>query len=251
MYKKTILLAVILAFSSTITSCRTLNSWSGQDGQQYVFEKTHASIVRLEDPKTGGWGTGFFAMTKSGAKVIITNAHICEISLNAPIFLVYHRTKDFTNVRSAKPVKMLKKYANSDLCIVSAPTDYDAPALPLADDVVIDAPIYIIGYPQISILSSSSGYVRGYAISDGGYPLPIEFCTDPKFHIVTFKSREYCFLRIEAMFTDAPGDKGQSGSPGFNSDGEVIGVMSMIIGEYRSFSMLVPLSALKQFLLEN
>jgi S1-C subfamily serine protease len=50
------------------------------------------------------------------------------------------------------------------------------------------------------------------------------------------------------MFTDALGDHGQSGSPGLNSDGEIVGVMSLINGDARPFAFLVPLKNLKEFL---
>ena len=127
----------------------------------------------------------------------------------------------------------------------------------MADDIKIDSRVYILGYPVIALLSTSTGYIRGYEFVDTEYGLPLELCRGVKHHIetVSIKQRDgkivkqqQCFLRAKFIFTDALGDHGASGGPSLNSDGEVVGVMSMIAGQARPFGMLVPLESLREFL---
>jgi S1-C subfamily serine protease len=227
--------------------------------QETVFANAAESIVSLEDAGGKGRGTGF-VVAKDNKQVIITNAHVCEINLATPIFVVYHRIGSSLRAPLRFPGAVIKRDESHDLCMVSIPFDLKVKSLSLADDIHMDTSIYIIGYPSIALLSSSNGFVRGYHIIDQPYPLPIDLCVGRKHYIKTVPikqengknvEKKQCFLRANFLFTDALGDKGQSGSPGLNADGEVIGVMSMIGGNVRPFASLVPLSSLKKFLSTN
>lgn len=260
MKKKLMVATGVLALYSGMSSYLLLRQEAEIYRQENVVKKTSGSIVSLEDAGGRGRGTGFFAMTASGNRVIVTNAHVCEINPQSPIFVVYHRTDNSLRKKAKFPVVALQKDTKSDLCIVSAPIDCDAPALTLADEVKIDSHVYIVGYPIVALLSSSDGYIRGYDIADSPYELPLDLCVGEKHYIKTVpikqgnrksKLTKQCFFRAKMIFTDALGDHGQSGSPGLNGKGEVIGVMSMISGQARPFAFLVPLDALKEFLSKN
>lgn len=214
------------------------------------------SIVSLEDILGRGRGTGFVVTVKSGKQVIMTNAHVCDISPLSPIFAVYHRHDRNLRAQLKFPAGVIKKDEKHDLCMVSVPHDLKVRSLELADDVEIDSRIYIIGYPLVPLLSSSSGFIRGYVPVNMVWPTPLDLCIGKKHYIKTdtiqrngkMIEETRCFLRAKFMFTDAQGDSGQSGSPGLNSDGEVVGVMSIIDGKHRPFAHLVPLDSLREFL---
>jgi S1-C subfamily serine protease len=250
-------LIVLLLVSSLFSSVLLVSHQRDIHEEEIIVADTAESVVSLEDAGGSGRGTGFITETKSGKRVIITNAHVCEINPVTPIFVVYHRTE--TSLRAPLKFKavVIKKDEKHDLCIVSVPPDYGARALVLADDIEVDSKVYILGYPIIALLSTSSGYIRGYELVDTPYNLPLEMCVGVKHHIetVSIKQRngkivkkQQCFLRAEFIFTDALGDHGASGGPALNSSGEVVGVMSMITGEARPFGMLVPLESLREFL---
>jgi hypothetical protein len=223
-----------------------------------VLHQNAESIVSLEDVTTGSSGTGFLANTKSGKQVIITNAHVCEINNLLPLFIVSHRENNILRKYSRFKVKPLKLDSEHDLCLVEVPKDFHFKSIKLAEDVYIDSKVTIVGYPIVPLLSSSSGHYRGRFLISNQYPLEdLKFCVAKKYKIETvsiklkdgtIKNEQICVLTAPFMFTDALADKGQSGSPALNEDGEVVGVMSLVEGQLRAFAMLVPLSALEAFL---
>lgn len=222
-----------------------------------MTENTAESIIQLKDASGRGTGTGFVVLTESGKRVIITNAHVCEINLTNPLFTVSGRQGDNLHAEYMFKAVVIKKDEDNDLCMLSVPLDFSAQPLKLADNAYTDSRIYIIGYPMTYLLSSSDGFIRGYQIIDTDYELPLNLCVGKKHYIKTVPiqqkngkkiNKKYCYFRAKMMFADALGEPGQSGSPGLNGDGEVVGVMSMISGQARPFAFLVPLSDLRKFL---
>jgi len=247
----------ILILCSLLSSYLIVRQEAKINEPEIVLANVAESIVSLEDASGQGRGTGFVVLAKSGERVIITNAHVCEINLVAPIFMVFGRQGESLRSPYRFPVVAIKKDDAHDLCIVSVPPDLKVKPLRLADKAVIDSHIYIIGYPIVALLSSSDGFIRGYKLMDEPYEKPLEMCVGKKHYIKTVPIKhkngkivptKICFFKARFMFTDALGDHGQSGSPGLNGDGEVVGVMSMIDGQARPFAFLVPLSSLKEFL---
>jgi S1-C subfamily serine protease len=59
--------------------------------------------------------------------------------------------------------------------------------------------------------------------------------------------KKYCEMFLLETATTANTDRGASGSPLLNADGEVIGVVNMVFGEV-AWSYAVPLAHLKRFL---
>ena len=257
MEKRLSLITTMLISFSIIASVMIVRQEKQINTQERVFANAAPSIVSLEDTVVGARGTGFLVRAKSGKRVIVTNAHVCEINPGKPMFAVFHRMEDSLRSPLRFPAIVVKKDGSHDLCIVSVPVDLKAEPLELADEVYSDSHLYIIGYPAINLLSSSDGFVRGYQLVDQEYPLDIKLCVGKKHYTKTVPieqengattKEKRCFLRAKFMFTDALGDHGQSGSPGLNGDGEVVGVMSLITGNARPFAYLVPLESLREFL---
>jgi S1-C subfamily serine protease len=254
------MLTSLLVIYGLITSFLLLNHETRLDENRFLIRKTSEAIVSLET--AGGRGTGFLVKTKSGKKVIVTNAHVCEMGRKSPLFFVYHRNGTQVRERLKLPTIPLKIDDKHDLCIMAAPPDLTAKPLKLADDVFLDERVYILGYPVETLLSTSEGFIRGNTIIDTLWvdDVPIDQCVGTKLRVRTVPIKQangqivltkMCFIRAVFLFTDALGDHGASGGPALNNSGEVVGVMSMIGGDARPFAFLVPLKNLREFLSTN
>ena len=254
---KTMLLVFSVALT-LFTSIMTMSNHRQVNEQEIVTADAEEAVVSLVSSDGRGRGTGFLTTAASGKQVIVTNAHVCEINNQIPIFVLYHRTPDSLSERSNHPVTVIKKYSKHDLCMLTVPSDYEATPLTLADSAEVDRKFYLLGYPVVNLLSVSTGYVRGYNTLRGPYPLPLELCVGEKHYIYTgpisnrqtgaVSIQSVCAIQATFLFTDALADHGASGGPALNSDGQVIGVVSMIVGEARPFAHLVPVEDLRDFL---
>src|SRR5690606_10262240 len=112
------------------------------------------SIYSMEGPFARG--TGFAVQGKSGKTYLITNAHVCD----QPMPIMY--AVDYEG-KSHLVVK-LELYEEHDLCILSAPED--AKPLDLADEVIQDERVFIVGYPLIQYMSSMTGHVKGHILTE-------------------------------------------------------------------------------------
>lgn len=250
----TIVLGIYALFSSVLLVHHEQKLNEPETVREFVQE----SVVYLEDASGKGSGTGFITETKKGRRVIVTNAHVCEMNPALPIFVVFHRVGNTTRVQVRQPTTVIDKYSKHDLCILAVPAGLKkTPALELADAAYLDEKVYMIGYPVEPLLSVGQGRIRGIAPFDIPYEKPILECVGEKFHIRTVpikqedgsvKKEQVCFFKGKFLFVDGPNDAGASGSPGLNASGEVVGVMSMVSGRYYSYSNLVPLESLKDFL---
>ena len=249
------MVTAFLVLYSVISSVMLIKHEQKDDELSTITENVSESIVSLRTPDGKSRATGFIVDTPKGIQVIVTNAHVCESSNG---FSVLRRNKSKKLISAKLPSMVIAKDSNHDLCIVSVPLDLKgAISLKIADKVELDSKIYILGYPEVELLSSSEGYVRGWIDKEVFYNLPASLCVAEKYHIEyiaieqkdgTILNKDYCFLRAKFMFTDATNDKGSSGSPGLNSDGEVVGVMSVVSGIRKFYAYLVPLNSLKVFL---
>jgi len=128
-----------------------------------ITEDLSQSIVSLQNTVEGGRATGFVTDTDKGRQIIVTNAHVCEMGSKTPIFQVSRRNKHKVLIPATAFSTVIAKDDQHDLCIVSMPIDLKAPSIKLAKRVELDSKLYIVGYPTTNLLSSSEGYVRGFA----------------------------------------------------------------------------------------
>ena len=249
----------LLAILSIISTISIKQNSDDIHESEIVLSENAESIVSLEDTtsRESGRGTGFVVTTKSGKQVIVTNAHVCDMNKGKPVFAVGHRKGSKLREYSRLFVKPIKFYDMHDLCIVEVPKDIKFKSLKLADKVLVDSKVTIVGYPVVTLLSSSSGHYRGLYPVSLPYDLEPQRCIGTKYSVQTVPikqkdgtkiDKQICFMSAVFMFTDALGDHGQSGSPALNKDGEVVGVMSLVNGQARPFASLVPLTYLKAFL---
>lgn len=146
-------------------------------------------IRTLNSEKSEGLGTGFFV---SDDGLLLTNAHVIEGASSAVVQL---SNGAVTSVISIKAV-----YPDADIAFVQTGlTTSEELALAVTKPIEKGAAIAVLGNPQGLEFSLSTGVVSGFRKTEAA---------------------EY------VQFT-APISKGSSGSPVFDSDGNVIGIATM------------------------
>jgi S1-C subfamily serine protease len=156
-----------------------------------------AEVIRLKNQLTTkpiefkSGGTGFMI---DGKGYIVTNAHIVRKSKN--VYVLNHKGDEFR----ARIIKMIPE---KDLAILKIEDDNFKPVSPLPytirkSSTDVAEPVYTLGYPRNDIV-----YSEGYLSAKTGFN----------------GDTLTCQLGIAA-------NRGNSGGPVFNQEGEVIGVIS-------------------------
>lgn len=168
--------------------------------------------------------TGFLLRMPSGQVALVTNGHVCDI--RGTLMMSKSRANPKVALRPLKTSMF-----PSDLCVLSInSTDFDGNPVKLGriykmgdhEPAPLDR-VYTIGYPQVSMLRMTRGIVTGFYSQVDQYGVQSV---------------------IGALSFDVY--PGQSGSPVFNDQGEVIGVVfayAIMDGK----GLYVPLSSLVEF----
>ena len=170
------------------------------------------------------YGTGF-RLRYRGKVYILTNLHVCEVSkmLGYPEYAL-------VDGESFKVSKVLKRSTEHDICALED-TDQNG-GLPLSNkDLDVMDPLILIGHP----LGLPVTVRRGNLIQKG-----IVVC-------VRYDSGARC---LNASRISALAYHGNSGSPVFNADGEVAGILFAGSRAYPNKSLIVPYKDLVKFLKE-
>lgn len=193
------------------------------------------SIVKVLNPEGTGGGTGFVVKTRKGKKVIVTNDHVCEVAQNN-----YAVIQGPDGKLSIKPI--ISRSAIRDLCLLEG---VDLPALPLGEKAPYQfEPLHVVGHPSLEPVTRSYGEY----VSDTLIPFGLETeggkCKNGELRQTLFG--DICVVTMELSLTTVPVYPGNSGSPIFNSNNEVIGVINSTRQGFRG--MFVPLIYLKAIL---
>ncbi len=187
-----------------------------------LYEETHKSVVLIRTVRfevmgatnvksmfsSEGVGSGF-VISKEGE--IITAAHV--------VHTADYLTVVFSDGEEV-PAKVACSYPFSDLAVIKLSKPKSTPMTVVkigdSDKVKIGDQIFVIGAPYGLERSLSVGYISGrYGGKKHGNDL------------------------IPELFqTDAPINEGSSGSPMFNMKGEVVGIVSFILGYSKGFQAL-------------
>lgn len=203
-----------------------------------LFNQVNRSVYRVEVASGAGWGTGFTVKADSGNLFVITNAHVC---VGGPVFSLYDSkgNKTKTNI-----VEVSDKH---DICLLEAPKG--ARPLVLAEQVYKNSKAYAVGYPLSGAVMMGDGYIR--ATTKFIHPMneiPLAACDFGAFHVrVDPMGNAHCIYEDAALITTITYDQGGSGSPVVNSEGEVLGVVNIVIGR-ASWATAVTRSAIKDLL---
>lgn len=160
---------------------------------QYVEQQTEKGVV---SSKLGGLGSG--VITKEN--YVLTAAHVVNIADRIEV-----HTKN-GQVIAAKTVSSVPLADLAVLQLIDPPEDIKQAPLGNSDNIDIGAEVFVVGAPYGLSQTLTVGHFSGRRIHDS----------------------EEDLINTEFLQTDAPINRGNSGGPMFNTQGEVIGIVSHI-----------------------
>ncbi len=188
-----------------------------------VRVQTVATNIITGQSEVIGWsGTGFSVENdpEDAGSTVLTNKHVCSAGPEASYTLTDATGKKFraTYVRVAP---------HADLCLLH--TDAIITPVKLAkSDAKKGDHVTVVGAPRGVFPNFTEGYVSGYC--------PIDI-VDSGFEV-----------HLRAECTSVPIYPGNSGSPAFNDDGEVVGIMFAGRRDSEHMTIMVPVELIKQFM---
>lgn len=177
-----------------------------------------ASVVAVLSADRSGGGTGWVALTKDGQKVIVTNAHVCDVAEGGRIVIVDDAGGSYVR-------NVLDRDAEHDLCTISG-DGISAPHLRLAKSSPerFD-PVFVMGHPLLEPTSPAAGfYVQDRVIPLAHRLSPDGTCETGQYTESMFGA--FCVTETETSYSTAMIYPGNSGSPVTNENGEVVGVIN-------------------------
>ena len=217
---------------------------AASDVGTYLKLEKASQVVKLTPPTnftTGG--TGFQVKGPSGRVYTLTNAHICALAANGTLAAHVPNQKRITLIR------VIEVRPEMDLCLLTSMPA--ASGLSVADSFREAEHLYVLGHPFLKPLTLSDGYT----VSREFLEMPVDVeptdCVGPMMQMREvrgfFGMEPACVQRFDAWDTTITVYPGNSGSPVFNTQGEVVGVV--FATDQRTFrGAFIPLESVKEIL---
>lgn len=210
-----------------------------------VPKQVSPALVMLFEPHNHWGGTGWFTKTDKGQPVIVTNDHVCGGSPTLRVETQQGFVAEAPVIRSSREV---------DLCILSVPLP--APPntryLTLGSELKPFEEIFSVGFPLVEQLS----YTRGKAMFEHDIFIPFDLETSngckganekkAKINMFFFEI-DVCIVKYRTNHSSLQAFPGQSGSPAFNQQGEVVGVINASNG-MTSYAEILLLKDVREFI---
>ena len=252
-------LATILLVSGLALVCIQAPSMHKTWLKHSVGKSVYMIVKTDANNKVLGGGTGFQVVAPSGAKYILTNAHVCEMYSGDDTAIVKMHDGRLL------PRHIIEISSETDLCLIEGMPGVDG--LKVAKDANPGDTISVIGHPELMPLTLSQGEILAeehvefpYAMilpdetPDSDMPpetMKLAQCHGAKFHPADlntfFGTIKVCVVGLDADLTTAVTFPGNSGSPAVDGTGHVEGVLFAGDGETH-YGMLIPLHSIKDFL---
>lgn len=197
-----------------------------------LYRNSSSKIFRVSNVADTGHGTGFAVTTKSGAKVIMTNKHVCKFIPEGGLAV------NETGTLFVKPVYIDSK---ADLCLMAYPPGRSIAGFTLASDSpVLNEDVLTMGYPLDQLKHIRRGAISGDRILEVAEPYdPTNPCAHPqwdsvkhRFQIMPDLTQDFnpfmpqiCVESIFGTETSITIYPGNSGSPVLNVYGSLVGVV--------------------------
>ena len=211
----------------------------------YVASKLEDNTVQLITEDGRGGGTGFYVRFKGKTKML-TNAHVCGASKKMHVIAPGDET-DYKSVAKIPAVKVIKQDVFKDLCMLE-PFDKKIKGLAIADGVDKFDRSYTLGFP-LGVKIFSKGLIQETITQTKTFPnLAPEAC--PGFFVDIRKIKpqneahamQLFMMLFQGVITLCDVDQellvisniinyGSSGSPVVDVFGNLIGVVTIAIGE--------------------
>lgn len=189
-------------------------------------------------------GTGFTIKHRNKV-MLVTAGHVCQ-----GLKELYIYDSDFSTKDIPRKSKKLIVYTAHDLCIVGSMPEW-TPAFDLAHGTDMNETYYALGFPSGLPMAITYGNLLGAerTAMPLGMVKDLTTCEGDAFKIIEAKEGKLCIVHGIFIQTSIPVMSGSSGSPIFNSTGEVIGVVSFMSQDSPgNWAGLVPLRNLVSFL---
>lgn len=211
------------------------------------FIKRHArKIVKLTPVSSANrGGTGFAVSSPSGNTYTVTNNHVCGAAEDGKMAA---RWDDGTSVI----LTVIETDPDHDLCLLTP--------LPKTDGLVVSDteldlydPVFVIGHPRLNPVTYAEGYITAreniglvnetFETRDACEKAGNKWEEFP----TIFGVVQVCIKEYDAIETSVVIYPGNSGSPVFNQDGEIAGVIFVGDGA-TNYGGYVPLTYLKRLI---
>ena len=217
---------ILLMFSMTFTSVYAHHD-APSETRESVLKKSIIRILHASIPTSGT----AFSVEYKGKVFTITNAHVCD-----PVkkdFMVYKKDKKFYKVK----VIRVSKY--HDICVLGKIPHLKP--LKIRSNISAEEHVYTMGYPLTQYSVFQEGIYKGLLFNQMKYPeQSAKLCKSRDYLDIEYDVRgNFCVLSGIFMVTTLTIDAGASGSPVINSNGEVVGIISLSIGNM-SMGLAVP-----------
>jgi serine protease Do len=179
-------------------------------------------LTSIEGQEPTGWsGTGFsISNDADGGSTILTNKHVCAAGGSARYVL--------TNSNGKKISATFDRVSpQADLCLLHT-DEVLKPVKMASHDIRRGEHLVVVGAPRGTFPNFTEGYASGYC--------PVDLSGD------NFE------VHVRGMCTSVPIYPGNSGSPTFNDDGKVVGIMFAARGDSEHMTIMVPVEVILQFL---
>jgi serine protease Do len=211
----------------------------------YLLKEKAPQVMKLTPvSRHNTGGTGFSLRAPSGKVYTITNGHVCGLAENGLMSAQSVGTNRWVTI------KVIEVAPLTDLCVLEGLPA--ASGLELASSIDMHAEFFVVGHPKLEPITVSPGYIRSREIIDVIMGPAGDGCSGPGYRTESVpgffgEPMPVCIRSIDGYDTSAVIYPGNSGSPCFTADGDVMGVVFAGAGD-TNYGSAIPLDVLRSFI---